>query len=117
MRMYVIGSATIGLRTQPRLAALGGAVVGSAVTLAIVLAMGQLEATSAAVLSSPGGGTPGQGLLEFRQGERGAAVEEQLRVFVLTDHRRGEIGEGLAAPGAIDGYREQRHGEINAADE
>lgn len=115
--MNVIGSATVGLRSQPRLAALGGAMVGSALTLAIVLAMGQLETTSAAVLSSQGGGTAGQGLLEFRQGERGAAVGERSWIFVLTDHRRGEIGEGLAAAGAIDGYREQRQGEINAADE
>ncbi len=115
--MYVIESATVGLRTQPRLAALGGAMVGAAVTLAIVLAMGQLEATSAAVLSPQGAATPGQGLLEYRQGERGAAVEERPWVFVLTDHRRGEIGAGLAAPDAIDGYREQRAGEINAADE
>lgn len=112
--MYVIGSATVGLRTQPWLAALGGAMVGSALTLAIVLAMGQLETTSAAVLGSQGAGTSGQGLLEFRQGERGAAGEERPWVLVLTDHRLGEIGEGLAAAGAIDGYREQRAGEIGA---
>lgn len=114
--MNVIGSATVGLRSQPRLAALGGAMVGSALTLAIVFAMGQLETTSAAVLSSQGAGTPGQGLLEFRQGER-AAVGERPWVIVLTDHRRGEIGAGAAAGGEIDGYREQRHGEINAANE
>ena len=105
--MHVNGSATGGLRTQPRLAALGGAMVGAAATLAILLAMGQLEATSAAVLSSQGAATPGQGLLEYRQGERGAAVEARPALFVLTDHRRGEIGAGLAAPAATERFHDE----------
>ncbi len=88
--------------------------IGAALTLAIVLAIGQLETAPAAVLSSQGAGTLGQGLLEFRQGERGATVDERTLVFALTDHRLGEIREGLPAAGAIDGYREQRAGEIGA---
>jgi hypothetical protein len=88
--------------------------IGAGLTLAIILAMGQLETAPVAVLSSQGVGTSDKGLLEFRQGERGTAAEERPGVFVLSDHRLGEIGEGAASADAVDGYREQRAGEIGA---